>query len=375
MTNSRLTRGVAGVLAGTMFLGFAANAQANIVIRRNAVVEVVSEDNLSIRDNRRGDRFFVRVDNARDLPRGTRLEGRIVNIQEKRGDRPAYMDLEFNSMILPNGQRHNIRAVPISLDSRAIQRDRDGRMTADPQRVKSENFVIGGIVGGLVVGSILKKPFEGAIVGAIAGIILSEAEKNKARNNEHLVLRSGTRVGAMFERDLNVRYDGWNDPWARNDPWGNDRYDDRNDRYDDRNDRYDRNDRFDRYERVDRYDDRFDSGIRITHNGRDLRFGRNEEPYRLGDAIMVPLERTAPQLDLTVERFPNSRTIYVEGSRSTLRLEQDSTEYRLNGRRGNLSRPVAVRSGIVYVPVDILVAMVDGTIAVNGSNVRAAAYR
>ncbi|HZH99208.1 MAG TPA: hypothetical protein VEX38_09575, partial [Fimbriimonadaceae bacterium] len=99
MNMNRFSRGLALALAANMLAGSA--LASSVYVRRNTVVPVVSEGDLSIKNNRRGDRFFVRIEEDRDLPRGARIEGRVLDVQPKRNDRPAYMDLEFTTLHLP----------------------------------------------------------------------------------------------------------------------------------------------------------------------------------------------------------------------------------------------------------------------------------
>jgi hypothetical protein len=362
-----MTRMTCFALAASLVMAVPALAEASrVTLRKNTVIPVVFEDSLSLKNNRRGDTFWARVDNDRDLPRGTRLVGRITDIQPKRGDRPAYMDLEFNGLVLPSGARVAMRGFPVSMDSRYVRRGRDGRFEATGELVRRDQTVIGTTVGGLLLGSILKKPFEGAFIGALAGIVLAETQNSNAGG---VAVQRGARVGALLDRDLTFTWD------ARQAP-GDDRWDDRrNDRWDDRrDDRWDdrrddrRNDRWD-----DRWDDRNDGGwndrIEIAFRNRALRFNRNEEPYRIGNTVMVPLEATARQVNLSVDLLRGSRAILLEDREVLVRLEQDSREYSLNGRRGNLSRPVTVRNQIVYVPLELFSMVRPNSMTMNGARV------
>jgi hypothetical protein len=363
------TRAIAASMAVVIFAG--ASHAETINIRSNTVVPVILENDLSFKNSRQGDRFYARVDDGRDLPYGTRLEGRILRIEDKRGDRPAYMDVEFTTLLLPGEKDLNIRAVPISLDSKYVERDRDGRFTAKQGAIRKDQYVWGGIIGGALLGSIIgRKTFEGAFVGAIAGIIAAES----AGKQEQMVLKSGTRMGALFEKDVRVNFNGtWNGRSGDryDDRYGQDRdgrydprYDDRKDpRYDDRNrpgsDSYDSRYPQDRYG----YDD-----LHIEYRNRELRFSRAEQPYRMGSTIMVPLERTAAQMGIDYEY--SGKTILLEDDDDILKLEQDSDGYRLNGKRGTLSRNIIKRDGVVYVPLEILAAMKKESVHVNGDKVR-----
>lgn len=345
----------------TLALVLPAAMAQNIDIRSNTVVPVVMEDELSFKSSREGDRFFAVVEEGRDLPRRSRLEGRIINIERQRGDQPAFMDVEFDTLHLPDGTRERIRAVPIALDSKYVSRDRDGRLVAKKGAVRKDQYVWGGVLGGAILGSILgRKTFEGAFVGAIAGIILAETNSKQ----EEVALKRGTRLGALFENDVRITFD---DNWDRTDDprYRTDRYD-RFDRQDQRgSDSYQR-----REDRLERYDGRYPATIQVEYDGRDLRFGNADRPYRNGESVMVPLQRVAGQMGIAVEVV--GKTVYLEDEDSILRLEQDSTAYRLNGKRGHLSKEVVKRGNTVYVPLEVLATMKRQPIYVNGDRIKSA---
>lgn len=257
------------MVRGLLALSFAVPALAmaeRIDIRRDTVLEVVADHDLSVRNTREGDRFSATVRDDRDLPRGTQLRGEIVRIQERRGNEPASMDLEFRDLVLPDGTRQSIHALPIALDNRNVRRDREGRMYADSKKVRNEYHVFGGMLGGLVIGALIKKPFEGAFIGTLAGILIGEAERQSARKTDY-VLQKGTRFGAVVLEDVRFDYRG-----GYGDRYGDDRYRDDGYRYD----QYGRGDGS--YERDDR--SRRDDDERY----RDLRGGANgDQAFRVID--------------------------------------------------------------------------------------------
>jgi hypothetical protein len=341
---------------------------ATLVLRRDTVLPVVFVDPLTVRENRSGDRFTVRVDDTPEVPRGTRLEGRVVSIRAARDRQPASMDLEFTEIVLPDGTHRSLRAVPIPFNDATVSRDRDGRVVVRRDSKKTQDYAIGGAVGGLILGALGKKPVEGAILGAIAGAVVGEASR---KEDEGTVVRRGQKMGALIERDVRVEFN------------------DRGDRYDDRDlDDRDRDDRDwdDRYgndrDRDGRYDDRNrdrdrdrrdDDRIVIEQGRRELRFSQDEQPYRLGETVMVPLKRAADQLDLEVEdgRY---KAIYVSGENGSLRLERDSREARINGRALTLERAVVEKEGVLYVPLDALAKLSSESITADGNRIGGRTY-
>lgn len=339
-----------------------------VTVRRDTVVPVVMQDELNFNEGRRGDRFRARVESGRELPYGTVLEGRILEIRRGRGKDPDTMDLEFQNMVLPDGRRSAIRAVPIRLDDSRVRRSSDGRLVAG-KGTKKETYVLGGLLGGLILGNSVKKPFEGAVLGALAGIALAETQGQ----DSHTVAKRGTKLGAYFQRDARFEYAG---PWNTRDGRYDDRYDPRDGRYDDRYDprdgRYD-----DRYDPRDgRYDDRYDPRtdrrdgreLVVSYQGRELRFSDNETPYWQGQTAMVPVERTARAMGFDVA-WAGDRTLLIEDDRNLMRLDANSSEYRLNGRRSRLPHELVNRSGVWFCPVEVFSTMRANNVYVNGSKV------
>jgi hypothetical protein len=348
------------------FLGAAAllavpalSEAATLVLRRNAVVPIVFNDLLTIKDNRAGDRFTARVDaSSGEVPRGTKFEGRVVSVRQARDGQPSSMDLEFTEIILPDGTRRPMKAIPIPLNDATISRDRDGRMVAKRDNQKTGKYALGGALGGLVLGSLGKKPLEGAILGALAGAAVGEEERKRESTT---VVQKGQKFGVLVERDIRIDY-----------------RDDRGDRYDEDRD-WDDRDRDDRdYDDRDRDRDQDDRNwdrdeIVIEHDEREMRFDRDEEPYRVGQTVMVPLKSVADQLGLEVDEGRYS-ALYVSGENGSLRLQKDSREARLNGKAFTLDQAVVERDGVLYVPVDAFAKISRESVRVNGNRIDRGTY-
>jgi hypothetical protein len=84
---------------------------------------------------------------------------------------------------------------------------------------------------------------------------------------------------------------------------------------------------------------------------------------------MVPLNRTAEQLGLSIDSYQSDNTIIVQDMDSHLRLEHGSRDYRLNGRYGTMPHQLEVRNGVTYVPIDVLARMKHDAVLVNGNRV------
>jgi hypothetical protein len=332
-------------------------------LRRGLVVPIRFQDQLSLRENRRGDRFTAVVENDRDLPYRTTLEGQVVEVHRAQDKRPGYMDLEFDTLSLPDGSRHRIEAVPIRMDDKSIRRGSDGRFTAKKKLEDSGKYVVGGMIGGYLIGRILgDKHAEGIMLGALAGVLMAETERNSTANE--IVIKRDAKMGALIERDLTLEIDERN--YERRDSRDGGRYEDR------RDDRYNPFDPRNRQPERNRPEDRRleePRGLVVEYDGRELRFEGDDRPYREGDVWMVPLLQTARQIGMTVDD-ENSRRIYVEDDDTVLILEQDSRNYRLNGKRAELPQAVTVRDDVVYVPIDAILAAKNGQIRIIGTQPR-----
>lgn len=332
------------LLIGAMLAG---SASANIVtIRRDTILEGVVDTELNSKRSREGDSFQVTLKKDRDLPAGTRVLGTVTRLESARRDQPAFAEIEFDVLVLPNGERTRIAAVPISLNGKNT-RERDGRIVLDkPRGPKPEQAVLGGAIGGLIIGSILKKPGEGLFAGVLAGILIGEASRAE---NKDVIMSKGSKVGVLLQDD--IRIDDRNF------------YDRRDDRYERDRDRDRDHDRDERYER----DRNRDGGAVVEANGKQIFFERDAQPFYKGDTLMVPLDTMAGRMALDVDR--RDSRIYVESSDSTIRLELGNRDYRLNGKRGEMGAEPEERGGVVYVPVEVF-APLTRDLRVNGSSVR-----
>lgn len=338
-----------------------ARADEHIDIEKNRVVPVTLDDRLSVRDSRRGDRFSATVADDYDLPGGTKLYGRVLDVHKRTDIQPPYIEVEFDRMKLPNGIREDIKAQPVSMDSGVVKKDRWGHYEVSRQVWHRDQTVVGGAVVGLVVGSLIHRPVEGAIIGGLAGVIVG-MDQQKMADDE--TMPRGTRIGAAFEAPVHLAYNG-ND-WAGDRGYANERNSNDTDRRPGE-DTYDQSGRYSDSGRTGGY--RTERETHITYRGNELRYAGSERPYWIGDVLMVPLTRTADQLDLSVDGNRPDHMILVEGDTSVLRLEQGSGSYRLNGKYGTLAHEVIVRDGVTFAPIEVLAAMKRQPILVNGSRV------
>lgn len=331
MKNFFPRRIVPSALVLSALLAFPLGARASrYSIRENSVLAVVFRESLTIDKSRAGDQFRARFEPSRGLPRGTEIQGRVLAVRHAEESHPGYLDVEFTDLLFPDGTHMAVSAFPISQGQPAGDDYRD-RLYAVPPKGKKELDVLGGAVAGFALGSIFKKQAEGTILGTIAGIAVAESDKS-ARPD--VVVAKGQKLSLRFDQSVSFDYR----------PRRDDRYGSTDEVAPGRSDREER-------------------PIQIRNGEKALRFVRDEQPFRLGDVTMVPLERTAAQLGVSVE-MSRSRFIYLDGDHGTIRIEKGRSEFRFNGETRTLSYEVTERNGVVYAPVEVFNPLLKDALSV-----------
>ncbi|MFI5384967.1 MAG: stalk domain-containing protein [Fimbriimonadales bacterium] len=382
----------------------------SVQLRRDDVIPVVMETELSFSGTHAGDVFKAEVADSHMLPLGSRIEGVVNRVVQKEGKRQAFMDIEFTSIILPDGHRASFHGTPIALSKNYVTQDRDGRWQAK-KGVSKATVVLGSTAGGLVLGSLIKKPFEGAFIGALIGILAGETDKEDIGDGD-IVAPKGSKVGARVDEDLTIQFGGRWDSHGSNDdrfgPYDRDGYNhagydrygyDRDGHYDAQYDstRNSGNSRdsgesgydsagYDKYgfDKKGHYDSTHDTtrnspspnrtapggGLHIEIGRKAMDYRNDEQPYRNGWIVMVPLKATAAQLGYSVSKDDAEGSYRIESDADVLVVEQDSRDYRLNRNQGTLPRAVQVRDGVAYVPIDVFTLLTKGAVVVNGTKYR-----
>lgn len=319
------------------------------VLRRDNVIPVSFEATLTVKDNRPGDLFFAKVGDTDQLPTGSELQGRIDRIHPAHGNRSSSMDLRFTDLILPDHSRIALDASPLPLDDKYITRTRDGRIVAKQNIRQQQNDVLGGALGGFIVGSILHHRVAGTIIGTMIGVAAAQSDRDKSAN---VVVNAGDRMGALINQTVTIDYTQ-------------------------QPSRYDINRRLDQrmneptkgiqgHIESTRSDPEMYLNIHISFRNKDLFYPEDAKPYRVGKDIMVPLDPTAPQLFLDVDRR-RDRKIVVHGKDTDLELKLFSREARIGDHHFDLSRTVVERRGVVYVPLDALTSLTKDDVFLNGT--------
>ena len=322
--------------------GAASFSVGDVRIDANQVLVVRFHGSVSLSQSHRGDWIQATIENDRDLPKGTELGGRILGVEPGRDKQPGTIDMEFDTLRTPDGMRYAIRAVPVKLDRRYMNEDRNGRWTIKKSRPRSENVVFGTGAVGLILGSLVKRPFEGTLIGLLAGIVFNETG---ALEND-VAIRDGDRIGAFFTESVTLSLDGtaYGRGGRGTDPW--------------------ENPRGDRQPRQTT-----DRDVAIRCGDRMLVWQQGAEPYWDGDVLMVPVESIGEQIGLKVDRSTSGRSIFLETEDDAIKLDVDAETFRLNGRRTRLAKPVVVREGVVFAPIQAIASISPQDLFANGNKI------
>ena len=194
---------------GTMSGG---NAQVagvrQISIPADTVVPVSLDQALSSETARVGETFTASVVSDRpgdsEFPSGTRIEGKVTQVQRKDGGEPGVLELGFTGATLPDGSHVNLNGALISMDNDSVKTT-NGRVVAVGQRDKNDTLkVIGiGAAGGYAIGRLLKKNGTvAALLGAAGGYLYDKSKGSKAGEAK---LAAGSKFGVRLKNGISYR--------------------------------------------------------------------------------------------------------------------------------------------------------------------------
>ncbi len=206
---NRWTNAIAVIMlaAGTSAWALPAD-QRYVTIPSGSVLKVRLNDTIASDRNQRGDRFTATVsdqDAGYDLPNGTRVEGVVTEARRAKSNQPGMLDLDFRSVVLPDGRRLPIAGSATSLDSKNVRRASDGRLVArSTKKSDKTKFIAYGAGAGFLIGSLTGSNIKGGLLGAAAGYLYGQfGNKDKGKSNgREVVLKPGTEFGVRLDRRL-----------------------------------------------------------------------------------------------------------------------------------------------------------------------------
>jgi hypothetical protein len=113
------------------------------------------------------------------------------------------MDVQFVSIVLPNGERHTINGSLTDLESSGGKSDNEGTVAANKTSKRNIKFIGGGAAGGALIGAIAgggKGLAIGSLVGAGAGLI-----GGKLKKGHEVKVKKDTEFGVILNRGVSLR--------------------------------------------------------------------------------------------------------------------------------------------------------------------------
>ncbi|MDQ3812554.1 MAG: stalk domain-containing protein [Armatimonadota bacterium] len=188
------------------FPGQSVAGYRTISVPAGAVVPVRLDSTLSSATAHVGDRFTASVVSQRlgdsEFPAGSKLEGMVVEARPKTGNDPGVLDLDFRTVVMPDGSRLPVRGELIALDQNSVE-TRQGRVVAKAKSQSTgDKLKIIGIGAGIgyVVGKVLDKSTTvTTVLGGIGGYLFGRSRDKKAAE---AVVPQGTRLGVRLNDRL-----------------------------------------------------------------------------------------------------------------------------------------------------------------------------
>lgn len=181
-----------------------------ISVPSGVVVPVALDRALSSSTTRVGERFTASVVSRRlgdsEFPAGTKIEAVVTEARPGSKGEPGVLDFEFQTAVLPSGDRVPLRGQLASLDTQSVQ-DQNGRLVASGARKDDRLKVIGiGAGAGFVLGRVLKADSTlSTILGAAGGYLFSRSRNRKA---QEATLAANTTLGVELLDAVSYRDEG-----------------------------------------------------------------------------------------------------------------------------------------------------------------------
>ncbi len=192
-----------------------------ISIPSGAVVPVTLNTSLSSGTARVGQEITATVDSQKlgdsEFPAGTTLLGRVTEAQPMQGNDPGVLDFDFNTAVLPGGERVPLSGNLTTLDDNSVQTT-GGRIMAKAGSNGGDKLkVIGiGTAAGFVIGRILKKDgLIPSLLGALGGYLYSTQKGDKPAE---AMVAQGSRIGVRLDQQVaynDANYYAYRDQYLR----------------------------------------------------------------------------------------------------------------------------------------------------------------
>ena len=167
------------------------------------------ETTLNSRTSRQHDRFSatvtesIFVEGIEVIPIGTSLMGKVVRVKKAgRIKRRAEMNLEYESLLFPNGVTKSIVAVQSDLDGKEQVGNKEGTIRGESSRKRDAIGIGGRSASGAALGGITRGR-KGAAIGALTGGLVGLLG-SMTRKGEPIEIPAGTRMVIRLEQPLEI---------------------------------------------------------------------------------------------------------------------------------------------------------------------------
>ncbi|MDX2064675.1 MAG: stalk domain-containing protein [Fimbriimonadaceae bacterium] len=107
--------------------------------------------------------------------------------------------------------------------------------------------------------------------------------------------------------------------------------------------------------------------VRIRLNGRDLSFGRDEQPYRSRNVVFVHVRAMASRTGVGMERTQDGKRIWLSREFDKITYDKGNS-YMFNDSRRGLPASSQERNGALYVPIQLFSALLGRSLTWQSNN-------
>ena len=200
------------MIAGRDYLAGGGSSQVagarQISIPADSVIPVTLDQAISSENAYVGQTFSATVvSNNRgdsEFPQGTKILGRVSQVQKKNGGEPGVLELRFDNARLPDNSTVRLNGSLIGMDNDSVKTV-GGRVVAQGKKGSNDTLKVVGIGtgAGFVIGKLLKKNSTvTALLGAAGGYLYDKSKGDKAAEAK---LAAGSKFGVRLNNGVSYR--------------------------------------------------------------------------------------------------------------------------------------------------------------------------